>query len=84
MLNNNFCPKILIRKIKSQINQNRHSIVIKRKKQKGHIKINYNLKNALYNWVIRHPQLVQSTISINNHRIYVGGHEKLQLVPKLI
>ena len=35
-----------------------------KQKQKGNSKINYHIKKSLYNWIINHPQFVQSPISM--------------------
>ena len=39
-------------------------------KHRGHTKINQNFRESLYNWIIRHPQVVQ--YSIANYFIYVS------------
>ena len=36
-----------------------NSLWTKKTKQKGHSKINYQIKRNLYTWITRHPQVIQ-------------------------
>ena len=40
-----------------------NSLMTQNTKQKGHSKINEQIKRNLYTWITRHPQVVQSSIS---------------------
>ena len=39
------------------------SLWTKKKKRKGHSKLNDHIKHNMYAWITRHPQVVQSQIS---------------------
>ena len=54
------------------------------KNQKGNSKINYQIKKSLYNWIIHHPQVVQSPIVNDFLKMKIDGHTEPQLVPKLL
>ena len=53
-----------------------------KKKRKGHSKISEEIKNSLYNWIIHHPQVVQSTIENDCLKVKMDGYTEPQLVPK--
>ena len=43
-------------------------------KRRGNTKINAQVKNSLYIWVLHHPQVVQSPISNKILKIYINGN----------
>ena len=51
---------------------------------KGHKKINAQLKRYLYNWILQHPQVVQSPFANNCLKVSIDGHSEPQLVTKLL
>ena len=53
-------------------------------KQNVNSKINYQIKKYLYNWIMHHPQVVQSPIVNYCMKVNIDGHTKPQLVPKLL
>ena len=53
-------------------------------KRREHIKINECVKRALYNWILRQPQVVQSPISNDCLKLSIYGQAEAQLVPKLL
>ena len=54
------------------------------KKQKGHKKINEQIKRNLYVWITRHTQVVQSPISDDCLKVIFDYHTEPQLFPKLL
>ena len=50
--------------------------------RKGHKKINAQVKKYLYNWILQHPQVVQSPIYIGCLKVSIDGHSEPQLFPK--
>ena len=54
------------------------------KKQKGHSKINERIKRNLYAWITRHPQVVQSPISIDCLKVIFYDQTEPQRVLKLL
>ena len=56
----------------------------KKTKRKGHSKINEHFKRNLYTWITRHPQVVQSPISIDCLKVMLDDQTEPQLVPKLL
>ena len=52
--------------------------------RKGHKKINEQVKKYLYNWILQHPQVVQSPIANDCLKVPIDGPSELQLVPKLL
>ena len=42
------------------------------------------LKKCLYNWIINHPQVVQSPVFKNVLIMNIDGHTRAQTVPKLL
>ena len=55
-----------------------------KKKRTGYSKINEQIKKYLYNWIIHHPQVVQSPIANNGLKVKIDGYTKPQLVPKFL
>ena len=53
-------------------------------KQKGHSKINEQIKRNLYTWITRHPQVFQSPISNDCLKVVLYDQTEPQLVPKLL
>ena len=53
-------------------------------KAKRKSKINDNIKKSLYNWIMHHPQVVQSPILNNFLKVKIDGHAKFQLVPTFL
>ena len=56
----------------------------KKIKQKGHSKINEQIKSNLYAWITRNTQVVQSPISNNCLKNIFDDQTEPQLVPKLV
>ena len=54
------------------------------KKQKGQSKICKEISKSLYNWIIHHPQVVQSPILNYCLKVKTDGYIEPQLVPKLV
>ena len=52
--------------------------------RKGHTKINADVKKYIYNWILQHPQIVQSPIANDCLKVSIGGHSEPHLVPKLL
>ena len=55
-----------------------------RPKRCGNTKINEQVKTYLYNWILKHPQVVQYPISSYCLKVSLDGHSETQLVPKLL
>ena len=53
-------------------------------KRTVHTKINERVKKSIYNWIIQHPQIVQSPIYNYRLKISIDCHYKPQLVSKLL
>ena len=53
----------------------------KKKKRKGHSKINEHIKRNLYIWIKRHPQVFQSPISNDCLKVMLDDKTEPQLVP---
>ena len=53
-------------------------------KAKRKLKINDQKKKSLYNWIMHHPQVVQSPIFNDCMKVKNYVHTELQLVPKLL
>ena len=53
-------------------------------KRKVNPKINNQINKSLYNWIINHPQVVQSPIFNDCLKMRIYGHTVLQIVPKLL
>ena len=52
--------------------------------KKGNSKIYEQIKKSLYNWIIRHPKVVQSPIFNYCLKVKIDGPTEPQLVPKLL
>ena len=46
-------------------------------KHRGHTKINQKVREAVYNWILHHPQIVQFTISNYCLCVYIDGNSKI-------
>ena len=55
-----------------------------KQKQKGHSKINEQIKKSLYKWIMHHPQVVQSPIANDCLKVKIDSYTEPQLVPKLL
>ena len=55
-----------------------------KKNQKGTSEIDEQIKKSLYNWIMHHPQVVQSPISNDCLKVNIDGHTEPQLVPRLL
>ena len=53
-----------------------------KQKQKWDSKIKNHIKQFLYNWIMHHPQVVQSPIPNDCLKVKIDGHTKLKLVSK--
>ena len=53
-------------------------------KLRGHSKINDQIKRTLYEWIARHPQVVQSKFSNDCLKVMLDDQREHQLVPKLL
>ena len=52
--------------------------------QKGNSQIHEQIKKPLYNWIIHHPQVVQSPIVNVFLKMKMDGYTEPQIVPKLL
>ena len=52
--------------------------------RKGHTKINEQVEKYIYNWILQYSQAVKYPISNYFLKVYIDGHSKPQLVPKLL
>ena len=55
-----------------------------KQKRKGHSKIIEQINKSLYNWIMHHPQVVQSPIFNDCMKVKIYSYTELQLVPKLL
>ena len=55
-----------------------------KQKLKGNLKIDEQIKRSLYNWIMHHPQVVQSPIFNDCLKVKMDGHTKPQLLTKLL
>ena len=55
-----------------------------KKKQKLNSKIDEQKKKSLYNWIMHHPQVVQSPIFNDCLKVEIYGHTEPQLLPKFL
>ena len=53
-------------------------------KRKGDKKINKQVKKSLYNWIVWHPQVVQSPIDNCCLKFSIDGPSETQLVKKML
>ena len=49
-----------------------------------HTKINGEVKKDIYNWILQHPQYIQSLIENYGHKVFIYGTAETQLVSKLL
>ena len=54
-----------------------------KKKRKGNPKVDKQIKKYLYNWIMHHPQVVQSPIVNDFLKVKIYGYTEPQPVPKL-
>ena len=54
-----------------------------KKKRKGNPKIDKQIEKYLYNWIMHHPQVVQSPIVNDCLKVKIDGRTEPQPVPKL-
>ena len=52
--------------------------------RKGHTKINEQVRISLYNFILQHPQAVQSPIAHDCLKVSIDGNSESQLVSKLL
>ena len=55
-----------------------------KKKQKGHSKISEEIRKSLYNWIVYHPQVMQSPIANDFMKVKIYGYTEPQLVTKTL
>ena len=55
-----------------------------KRKQKGHSKVNRQIKHKIYTWITRHPQVVQSPMSSYCIKVIFDDRTEPQMVPKLL
>ena len=55
-----------------------------KQKRKGDLKIYEQIKKYLYNWVVHHPQVVQSPIFNDFLKVEIDGRIEPKLVPKFL
>ena len=53
-------------------------------KSKRHKNINEQVNKYLYNWILQHPQIVQSSIEKRLPKVSIDGCSEPQLVPKFL
>ena len=52
-----------------------------KQKRKGNSKISEETRKSLYNWIIHHPQVVQSPIANDCLKVKIDGYTETQIVP---
>ena len=52
-----------------------------KQKRKGNSKIDENIRNYIYNWIMYHPQVLQEPIVNDCMKVNIDGHTEPQLVP---
>ena len=55
-----------------------------RPNQNENLKINDQIRKSLYNWIMHHPQVVQSPVFNDCLKVNINGHIEPQLVPKCL
>ena len=55
-----------------------------KQKRKGHSKIDEQIKKSLYNWIMHHPQVVQSPIENDFIKVNMDGYTEPKIVPKFL
>ena len=53
-------------------------------KRMVHTKISERLKKYMYNWILQHPQVLQSTVDNGCLKLYIYGHSEPHLVPRFL
>ena len=53
-------------------------------KRRGHKKINQEVREDLYHWIIHHPQVVKSLIANDCIYVSIDGNSEKKLMPKLL
>ena len=84
-----FKPKSAVRSLCDSNLKRRAIIVVSMlwsiiSKQCGHTTINECIKRDIYNWILQHPQVIQSPIANDCLKLYIDGQAEPQLVPKLL
>ena len=54
----------------------------KKKKRKVNSKINHQISKSLYNWIMRHPQVLQPPLFNDCLKVKIYGHTRPQIFPK--
>ena len=52
--------------------------------RKGNSKMDEKINKSLYNWIMHHPQVVQSQIVNDCLKVKIDGHTEMQLVPNFL
>ena len=52
--------------------------------RKGNSKIYEQINKSLYNWIMNHPQVVQSPIVNDYLKVKIDSHTEPKLVPRLL
>ena len=52
------------------------------KKSKRALKISEEIRKSLYNWIIHHPQVVQSPIANDCLKVKIDGYTEPEPIPK--
>ena len=55
-----------------------------KQRRKRNSKIDEQIRKSLYNWIIHHPQFVQSPIINDCRKVKIDVHTEPKLVPKLL
>ena len=55
-----------------------------KKKRKGNLKIDEQIKKSLYNWIMHHQPVLQSPVVNDFLKVKIDGITEPQLVPKLL
>ena len=53
-------------------------------KMQGHSTINQQIKSILYNWILQHPQFVESPIANNSIKLSIDDQVETQLVHNVL
>ena len=55
-----------------------------KQKRKWHSNIDEKIKKYLYNWIMHHPQVVQSPLVNDCLKVKIDGHSEPKMVPELL
>ena len=55
-----------------------------KQKRKGNLKFSEEISKSSHNWIIHHPQVLQSPIANDCMKVKIDGYTEPQLVPKLL